>query len=242
MARCGARRPREEGEAQTSATASSKPEAPTPGFQRDNTSAAAFTPTWRVVADPAGASRVPGHPQADDPVPAYFGSDYIVYPTTPSPFVMLGDNANDEHYREVWDLRSATRVVRLQGKIDVFKPRGTQPRRRLFRHPHAVRTRRTSTFGTSPAHPIARIADDGKHIYDIADFAGPGKGKVIFGSHLSKMFEIWDFRGKGRRGVARCHGRRRATVRGLTGGPAPPGILGELLHKEELTAPARSRR
>ena len=181
-------------ESVAAASAPSKTETPTPGFQRDDTSAASFVSTWRVKPDRASEPvEFPVIPKLTIPVPAYFGSDYILYPSTPSSFVMLGDNANDDHYREVWDLRSATRVGRLQGKVDVFKPKALSPDGEYFVAHTLFQPKNFDIWNIASATRIARIADDGKHIYDIADFAGPGKGKVIFGSHLSKIFEIWDF-------------------------------------------------
>ena len=176
-------------------TSPSKPEPPTPGFQRDETSAAVAVSAWRVKSDPTPEPvEFPVIPKLAIAVPEYFGSDYILYPTTPSPFVMLGDNANDDHYREVWDLRSATRVGRLKGKVDVFKPKALSPDGAIFVTHTLFEPKNFDIWNIATATRIARIADDGKHIYDIADFAGPGNGKVIFGSSLSKMFEIWDFR------------------------------------------------
>ena len=186
--------PEQGAESVAAASAAPKPETPTPGFVRDNTSAAGVVSTWRVKPDPASEPvEFPVIPKLTIPVPAYFGSDFILYPSTPSPFVMLGDNANDDHYREVWDLRSATRVGRLQGKVDVFKPKALSPDGAYFVTHTLFQPKNFDIWDIASATRIARIADDGKHIYDIADFAGPGKGKVIFGSNLSKMFEIWDF-------------------------------------------------
>ncbi len=50
-------------------------------------------------------------------VPESF-SGRILYPTTPSPFVVVGGNDADQHAREVWDLRMASKVGRLSGRIE----------------------------------------------------------------------------------------------------------------------------
>ncbi len=180
------------GGASSTASVPSNPGPPDPGFQRDDTSAAATANTWKVQPDPAPEPVVfPAVARLKISVPDYYGSEFILYPTTPSPFVVLGGNDNDDQYREVWDLRSATRVGRLKGKIEAARPMALSPDGAcLAVHTNPV-PRTTDVWNIAQAKRIARI-EDGKDIPDYIDFVGPGAQRIIIGTSYARSFQVWD--------------------------------------------------
>lgn len=171
----------------------SRPVTPSAGFQRDNASAAAVKVSWRVKADPpAWKPEFPEVVKLSIPVPEAYGGVDVLYPTTPSPFVVLGGNEVDAHYREVWDLRTGTKVGRLSGKIEVAKPIALSPDGAyLAVHTNPV-PRTTDIWRIRDAQRLGRI-QDGDQIPDVIEFAGPGEGRLVIGTSYAKSFQVWDF-------------------------------------------------
>ncbi|MDR3635897.1 MAG: hypothetical protein P4L84_18990 [Isosphaeraceae bacterium] len=181
------------------------PAQPDPGFQADRTSAAPAQPAWRVQVDPAPPAQPAWRVQVDPApeklefppiaklaisVPEAYGNNDVLYPTTPSPFVMMGGNEVDDHYREVWDLRGPKRMGRLAGRIETAKPMALSPDGEYFAtHTNPV-PRTTDIWRVSDATRIGRIAD-GENIPDVVDFAGPGR--LLIGTSYAKQFQVWDF-------------------------------------------------
>ncbi len=170
-----------------------KPGAAAGRFKRDDTSAAVSRTSWRVAADPAAEAPVfPEGAKLSIPVPKSFSSDDVLFPTTPSPFVVLGGNATADQFREVWDLRSATRVGRLSGHIEVARPMALSPDGAYMAvHTNPV-PRTTDVWRVADARRIARI-EDGEQIPDVLNFVGPGDGRIIIGTSYAKAFQVWDF-------------------------------------------------
>ena len=174
--------------------------APAGGFVRDNTASgpapvlAPAATAWRVEADPAATPVVfPPGVNIDIPVPYTNGNDSILYPTAPSRFVLLGGNEDDQKHREVWDLSTGKEVGRLKGHIDIFTPRAFSPDGAYFVAHTLFEPKNFDIWRTADSTRIGRIADDGKHLYEIVDFVGPGPGRLVIGSGLSKFFQVWDF-------------------------------------------------
>ncbi len=169
------------------------PTAVSKGFQRDNESAAASQSAWRVKPDPAPVPLVfPPIAKLTIPVPDHFGGNAILYPTTPSPFVIVGGNDNADQYREVYDLRKPAKIGRLAGKIEVAKPMALSPDGAYFVvHTNPV-PRTTDIWRVADAKRIGRI-EDGDKIPDYLDIAGPGEGRLVLGTSYAKTFQVWDF-------------------------------------------------
>jgi WD40 repeat protein len=173
-------------------------EAPDPAdlarFKRDKASAApakVAEGAWRVKPDPSPESvEFPPIEKLSITVPKAFAGERILYPTTPSPFVMLGGNDADDQYREVWDLRAAKSVGRLSGRIEAAKPMALSPDGAYFvTHTNPV-PRTTDVWSVAEAKRVARI-EDGKDIPDFVDFAGPGR--IVIGTTYAKTLQVWDF-------------------------------------------------
>jgi WD40 repeat protein len=170
----------------------SVPDAAAGRFRRDETSAAAPRTAWHIQADPAPETpQFPAQATLAIPVPEAFSSDDVVYPSTPSAFVILGGNENADHSREVWDLRTATRVGRLSGHIEVARPMALSPDGLYFVcHTNPV-PRTTDIWRIADAQRIGRI-EDADRIPDVIDFAGPGPGRVVIGTSYGKALQVWD--------------------------------------------------
>ncbi|HEX8202570.1 MAG TPA: WD40 repeat domain-containing protein, partial [Isosphaeraceae bacterium] len=177
--------------AETEADAeSTPPEAAAGRFQRDETTAAAPRTAWHLQADPApDPPQFPADLALSIPVPEAYGSDDVVYPSTPSAFVILGGNSTPAQYREVRDLRTGTSVGRLAGRLEVADPMALSPDGAYFVcHTNPV-PRTTDIWRIADAQRVARI-QDAERIPDIIDFAGPGR--VVLGTASAKTFQVWD--------------------------------------------------
>jgi WD40 repeat protein len=160
-------------------------------FKRDGASAAPRQAAWAVKPDPIAAPvEFPPLAKLSITVPEAFSGERVLYPSTPSPFVMVGGNDADGQSREVWDLREAKRVGRLSGKIEAAKPMALSPDGAYFVvHTNPV-PRTTDVWSIAEAKRIARI-EDGKDIPDVIDFAGPGK--IVVGTSYAHTLQVWDF-------------------------------------------------
>ena len=162
-------------------------------FKRDDTATAGSGVVWRIKPDPSPEPvEFPPLEKLSITVPKAFAGNRVIYPTTPSPFVMLGGNDADDQFREVWDLRTAKSVGRLSGKIEAAKPMALSPDGAYFVvHTNPV-PRTTDVWSIAEAKRIARI-EDGKDIPDVIDFAGPGR--IVIGTTYAKTLQVWDFLG-----------------------------------------------
>ena len=75
-------------------------------------------PPWNLKADPGPEPFKLGAEVFEWTVeiPEAFSQEAIVYPSTSSPFVLLGGNDAPNHKRELWDLRGPTLVSVLSGR------------------------------------------------------------------------------------------------------------------------------
>jgi len=160
-------------------------------FKRDDASAAPRQVTWRVKADPDPEPvEFPPIAKLSLVVPEAFAGDRIIYPTTPSPFVMLGGNDAEGQYREVWDLRTVKKVGKLSGKIETARPKVLSPDGAYFAVHTSPVPRSTDVWSIAEAKRVAKI-EDGKDIPDVIDFAG--KGRIIIGTSYAHSLQVWDF-------------------------------------------------
>ena len=84
--------------------------------------------TWKVKADPSPSAFTLGSDlKWAIEIPDSFSQDDVIFPSTPSPFVLLGGNHNQEQRREVWDLRGPTREGTLPGHVETSKPMALEP-------------------------------------------------------------------------------------------------------------------
>jgi WD40 repeat protein len=85
--------------------------------------------SWKVAVDaPAQPLEIPASQDLTLPVPASAqGGQKVLYPTTPSPFVVVGDNGSDAETREVWDLRTKKRAGLIRGALRALPPFAVSP-------------------------------------------------------------------------------------------------------------------
>ena len=146
---------------------------------------------WRVAPDPSPEALVfPPLEKLAIQVPKAFSGERILYPTTPSPFLIVGGNDADDQYREVWDLRTGQSVGRITGKMQGGKPCALSPDGAYFVMHTTPVPRATEVWRVSDGQRVAQIPDD-KDIPDAIDFAGPGR--LIIGTTYAKTITVWDF-------------------------------------------------
>ncbi|MFO0956229.1 MAG: hypothetical protein U0800_02050 [Isosphaeraceae bacterium] len=78
---------------------------------------------WNVAVDPpAQPVDLSGVKDISIAIPADYDSRNVVFPTAPSPFVVVGRNNTDKESRELWDLTAKKAVARVRGRSDISKP------------------------------------------------------------------------------------------------------------------------
>ncbi len=149
------------------------------------------TGAWGVAPDPLPqAIAFPPLEKLAIQVPNAFAGERILYPTTASPFVILGGNDADDQYREVWDLSSGQAVGRIFGKMQGGKPYALSPDGAYFVMHTSPVPRFTEVWRVADGQRVAQIPD-GDKIPDLIDFAGAGR--VIIGTTYAKSLVVWDF-------------------------------------------------
>lgn len=141
--------------------------------------ASAASASWRVPVDPPAFADGPYPPNLElsIPVPDHYG-DPVLYPTTASPFVLLGDNSNDRQRREVFDLRSGASVGRVAGNkgSTLHDPMALSPdgrflaARDISEKPYAVTIWSLADGG--PALQTIPLAEEDQ-VINLLDFLGP---------------------------------------------------------------------
>ena len=84
---------------------------------------------WNVAVDsPAQPFEISAGQDLTIPIPMTMeGGIKVLYPTTPSPFLVVGNNSVDAESREVWDLRTKKRTGLLRGALRALPPFAISP-------------------------------------------------------------------------------------------------------------------
>ncbi|HEU5115052.1 MAG TPA: hypothetical protein VFT74_00095, partial [Isosphaeraceae bacterium] len=145
---------------------------------------------WNVTPDPMREPLVfPPLEKVAIQVPKAFAGDRILYPSTPSPFLIVGGNDADDQYREVWDLRSARPVGHIFGRLQAGKPYALSPDGAFFALHTVPVPRATEVWKVADGQRVAQIPDD-KNIPDLIEFAGPGR--LLIGTSYARTVVVWD--------------------------------------------------
>ena len=166
--------------------------------------ASGVAPGWTVKVDPPGLSAT----LPPDVTPAIIvpGGEGVLYATSPSPFVAIGNNDDTTSVRQVVDLRTGQAVGAIRGKIKFTDKARLSPDGEymldvadgLSKDTQGVQVWSFKTGG------LVNRFNDSDHLAFIylLDFAGPGK-IISTLSHGSGRFDIWDIAtGKKARSVA----------------------------------------
>jgi WD40 repeat protein len=164
-------------------------------FSAGGASAAPATTAWRVEVDPAPgdlARPLTDGPEQVLPIPASYSGDFIRFPSTPSPFVLVGGNDAAEQKRVVYDLRTGKALGALGGRLDINNPMALSPDGRFLVAQAFTQPRKTVIWSVTDARQVGAIAEDAAAgPPQVVDFVGPNS--VLITAPYYKRIEIWDF-------------------------------------------------
>jgi WD40 repeat protein len=176
-------------------------------LRKEDTLASTSAPgtAWRVTPDPTKQSlEIPAGQDLSVQIPlSSDGSVRVLYPTTPSPYVAVGDNLSDQEARELWDMRTKRRVGVIRGNLKVHPPYALSPDGNYF----AARTTKEKkdddkdknkdqpkgatigvwSFKTGQEVKLFKIEFP---TADYLDFAG--EGQLVVGAFDLQMFHVWN--------------------------------------------------
>jgi hypothetical protein len=143
---------------------------------------------WKVAIDPPAMPLTVEGKDLSIPIPQGFGHGAgELFPSSVSPFVALGKNGFDNDVREVWDLRTKTKVGTLRGKADYGKTTALSPDgafiagKPTFRDAIEVRSTQNGKL-VQTVEPIPAWTS-------FVDFGH--KGQVIGGNLRDKSLRVW---------------------------------------------------
>lgn len=161
-----------------------------PGDKPGAAGAGAENADWTVAVDPSTwkLELAPGKDLSITVPPAFWG-DSLVFPTTPSPFVVVGGNGNANEGREVWDLRTRKRAGGLRGELKVSKPLAVSPDGQFFAAKGNI-GKQVGVWSLKAGRGI-RALDVTSPFTDFLDFAGPDQ--IVTGVINERLFQVWNY-------------------------------------------------
>jgi len=146
---------------------------------------------WNVTIDPPALPLSSTVKELAIPIPQGFGQGAEArFPSTTSPFVAVGKNGWDNDVREVWDIRTKTRVGMLRGKADYGKTTALSPDGTLiagkptFRDAVEIRSTRNGKL-IQTIDPIPAWTE-------FVDFGF--KDQILAGKPQDKLLRIWSIK------------------------------------------------
>jgi hypothetical protein len=148
---------------------------------------------WKVVVDPAPG----GQPLAEIPnlaLPVKVGND-VLFPTSPSPFVAIGQNSGTRDSRVLYDLRTGQPAGTLRGKLGGFFKSAISPDGEYLAAIPSGSLQAVDIWSFRTGKKVGHINTGIKGFVDLMDFAGPGQIVTIgTGNQLKKTVRVWDIR------------------------------------------------
>jgi len=141
---------------------------------------------WQVVADP-GEPPLELAPDAKFEIAIESPTPLVVYPTTPSPFVVLAGNMQKDP-RQLWDLRSGTVVGEIRELVGQLSRVALSPD---GQHLAVCQSEKVHIWSFVPGEGVQRIdLENSSSRTEFLDFAGDDR--IIFGESGKHDFAVHD--------------------------------------------------
>lgn len=124
------------------------------------------------------------------PIPPSFWGGEVLYPSTPSPFVAVGRNGDQNDHREIWDLRENKRIGAIRGQIPADKPFALSPDGTQLAAKAQGRNG-VGIWSTKNGKFVGGI-EVGTPGTDYLDFAGTNQ--LLTSTLREKVFVLWDLK------------------------------------------------
>jgi hypothetical protein len=147
---------------------------------------------WTVKPDRlSGSMELKIDPKASIEVPA---RGEVMYPSTPSKFVVVGENRQPNDVRELWNLQTMKREGAIQGKLDHSQKIAISPDGQYLAGRMTITRNAGVEVWSLQTGKLVRQIDThtGPIQVELLDFAGPGQLLVGKYGQKGKHFQIWD--------------------------------------------------
>jgi WD40 repeat protein len=146
---------------------------------------------WKVVADPPSIPLTSTVKDLAIPIPQGFGQGAEArFPSTPSPFVAVGKNGWDNDIREIWDLRTKTKVGTMRGKADYGKTTALSPDGMLIAGKPGFRD--AIEIRSTKVGKLVQTIDPIPAWCEFVDFGQ--KDQIIAGKPQDKLLRVWSIK------------------------------------------------
>lgn len=146
---------------------------------------------WNVQADPpAQPVDLAAVKDVNVAIPADFDHMNVVFPTAPSPFVVVGRNNSDKESRELWNLNEKKAVARIRGKAEIEKPLALSADGAYLAG--NVPWKNAVVVVDLKANKELGRFDFPQHKPDFIDFAG--NDRLVLGFFWGNQIQVWDLK------------------------------------------------
>ncbi len=146
---------------------------------------------WRVAVDAGGQTvRQLVNPNRTIPLP---NNGLVVFPSSFSPFVVVGRNLTAQDARQIWNLETMELIGSLQGQIPLVYPIVLSPDGKYLAAKNRNFPNAMEVYSTVAGAAVQRLTLDGPGVPPLADFAGPGQFLTVErGGQQPGLARVWD--------------------------------------------------